>query len=573
MRALQLYLCAVTVAFFSVCHNVHGSEEWGSGRQLVALRGRKKVQVYNNPTAAAFSSDWTPIRVKLGKDFNSSTVTLCKLDWKKRAEVCCFSRKFLWQGLSSRCQMPHFDCLQTPATLPMFQDLIRVSKCNRVANRKMVTLAGMADVIEPWLKAEAAGKWNAEDPEFGQHAKNFPQLQPSGLIFHEMRVGSTLLSNMLQAASGNLAYSESPPPMDIMRHSTAERSVKVRALRVVIAAMSRVSGFDRFYFKFQMVPFPEMYHMLWEAFPNTPWVYLFRRPEDVMVSMFRMQADRKLPTDIDAPCTRSQRRRPEPHVVTLLTEQHADVKRASRKEFCAAYLATLNWASIEAMAQATKQKLATPAGWFLHYNSLKPMARTVITQLFKTELNDEQWHNVNATASVYSKSRGKKAEAATKEFGTDNKRKSEVLTDEVIWFTSKYLYSQYGELLELARALPGLPQEQKTYLGQEGEWLTGGGSKSKMQDTTKWEALEKARLTGGQVQAAAASTASQGKPVGGKPRDSWTKPPPEKQKEKEAVEGAAADGSTAEGAAAGGADNGQDAKSAKQAKRSAATKE
>jgi len=382
----------------------------------------------------------------------------------------------------------------------MFQDLIRVSQCNRVANRKMVSLGGMAGVIEPWLAAHGAGKWNADDPEFGQHAKNFPNLHPSGLIFHEMRVGSTLLSNMLQAASGNLAYSESPPPMDIMRHSTADRATKVRALRIVIAAMSRVAGFERFYFKFQMVPFPEMYNMLWEAFPNTPWVYLFRRPEDVMVSMFRMQMDRKLPTDIDAPCTRTQRRRPEPHVVTLLTAEHADVKRASRKEFCAAYLATLNWAGLEAGKQAEQNKLAAPEGWFLHYNSLKPMARAVITQLFKTELDDAQWAQVNATGSLYSKSRNRLGKPKqVPEFGTDNKRKSEVLTDEVIWFTSKYLYGQYGELLTHAGSTPGLPKEQVEYLKAEAEWLQAGGSKAKMKDSAKWEALDVARKSGGQV--------------------------------------------------------------------------
>ncbi len=397
----------------------------------------------------------------------------------------------------------------------MFQDLIRISQCNRVANRKMVTLSGMAAVIEPWLAAYDAGKWTADDPEFGQHAKDFPQLHPSGLIFHEMRVGSTLLSNMLQAAQGNLAYSECPPPMDIMRHSTADRATKVRALRVVLAAMSRVAKFERFYFKFQMVPFPEMYHMLWEAFPKTPWVYLFRRPEDVMVSMFRMQMDRKLPSDIDAPCTRTQRRRPEPHVVTLLTQQHVDVKRASRKEFCAAYLATLNWAGMEAVQLAKKNKLPAPEGWFLHYNSLKPMARTVITQLFGTKLDDAQWHQVNATANVYSKSRGRVGQVAPKEFGTDNKRKSEVLTDEVIWHTSKYLYEQYGGLLTKAAETPGLPKDQQAYLQSEQEWLKAGGSTDKMQDSSKWEALEQARKTGGQVQQEAAPEAA---PPAGEPK-------------------------------------------------------
>ena len=99
MRSAVFRVYSALIVLAAVCPLTQGLDPWG--RQLVALRGKKKVQVYNNPTATAFSSDWTPIRVRLGKDFNSSTVTMCKLDWKKRAEVGHGLRNFLWWRLSN----------------------------------------------------------------------------------------------------------------------------------------------------------------------------------------------------------------------------------------------------------------------------------------------------------------------------------------------------------------------------------------------------------------------------------------------------------------------------------------
>ena len=47
----------------------------------------RKPQVYRFPKAEAFTNGWVPIRVRLAKSFNASTVTLCRLDWEKHVEV------------------------------------------------------------------------------------------------------------------------------------------------------------------------------------------------------------------------------------------------------------------------------------------------------------------------------------------------------------------------------------------------------------------------------------------------------------------------------------------------------
>ncbi len=82
---LSIFVCGLILCSLT---SVAANDAAFSPRQLAGVRGKQRVQIYKTPTASAFSSDWTPIRVRLGKDFNSSTVTLCKLNWAKRSEVC-----------------------------------------------------------------------------------------------------------------------------------------------------------------------------------------------------------------------------------------------------------------------------------------------------------------------------------------------------------------------------------------------------------------------------------------------------------------------------------------------------
>ena len=363
----------------------------------------------------------------------------------------------------------------------MFQDMLKISRCNKPTNRLVMPLAGIAAVLEPWIAAEAAGKFT------GQFADDFPPLSPSGMILHEMRVGSTLLANMLAAPKTALVYSESPPPLDVLRSGAMPPDERARALKVVLAAMTRVRGYSGLYLKFQMVTSPSYVRMLWETFPKTPWVYLFRRPEDVMVSMFRMQGARPLPKDVDPPCTRTQKKRPEPQVRAILAGNGTEPRVASKKQYCAAYVANLNDVPIAAAASMKQDGIPVPPGWHVHYNSLKPMAFTIMQDLFGLQLDDTAKDLVNATAGLYSKSRmqfGKE-----QEFGTDNARKTEVLTAEVVFWSRMYMYPQYAALLDLALSAPGLSAEQSDYLKSEHAWLKEGGNSHLIQDEAYWDSL------------------------------------------------------------------------------------
>ncbi len=117
---------------------------------------------------------------------------------------------------------------------------------------------------------------------------------PDGLIFHMSRCGSTLVSQMLAAIPGLVAVSEAPPLDTIVQlahsHPSAPLEQRIALLRGIAAALGR----DRFGNRRHYVIKTDSWHSLAlplfrAAFPDTPWLFLFREPTEVMVSQVRMR--------------------------------------------------------------------------------------------------------------------------------------------------------------------------------------------------------------------------------------------------------------------------------------------
>lgn len=129
---------------------------------------------------------------------------------------------------------------------------------------------------------------------------------PDGLIFHMSRCGSTLVSQMLAAMPGSIMVSEAPPLDAIVQlvhsHPEAPLDQRVTLLRGMAAALGR----DRFGNRRHYVIKTDSWHSLAlplfrAAFPDTPWVFLFRDPTEVMVSQMRMRGSQTVPgTELDA---------------------------------------------------------------------------------------------------------------------------------------------------------------------------------------------------------------------------------------------------------------------------------
>ena len=131
--------------------------------------------------------------------------------------------------------------------------------------------------------------------------RHSPGLQPSGLIFHMSRCGSTLAAQMLAALPGHIVLSE-PPPLDaILRcdRRGASDDQRIAWLRAWMSAISQPrNGEQRLFVKL------DAWHtfdlpLLRRAFPDTPWIFLYRNPIEVMVSAMKAPGMHLVPNLID----------------------------------------------------------------------------------------------------------------------------------------------------------------------------------------------------------------------------------------------------------------------------------
>ena len=115
-----------------------------------------------------------------------------------------------------------------------------------------------------------------------------PGLKPSGFIFHMSRCGSTLIPQMLSSLRQNLALSE-PGPVDSVlrahfRWPQITEGERIQWLRGLVSALGQARHGERHY----IIKF-DSWHALFlptilKAFPDVPWIFLYRNPVEVMVS-------------------------------------------------------------------------------------------------------------------------------------------------------------------------------------------------------------------------------------------------------------------------------------------------
>jgi hypothetical protein len=128
---------------------------------------------------------------------------------------------------------------------------------------------------------------------------------PDGLIFHMSRCGSTLVSQMLAAMPGNIVVSEAPPLDTIVQmahsHPEAPPEQRIALLRGMAAALGRGRFGNRRHYVIKTDSWHSLALPLFRAaFPDTPWLFLFRDPTEVMVSQMRIRGSQTVPgTQLD----------------------------------------------------------------------------------------------------------------------------------------------------------------------------------------------------------------------------------------------------------------------------------
>lgn len=120
-------------------------------------------------------------------------------------------------------------------------------------------------------------------------AEGAPECRPAGFLFHLSRCGSTLLTRMLAALPQTMALSE-PPPVEAvlhahLRHAAVSPEQRLFWLKCLMGAFAAFNPAQiaHLFVKFDCWSLQEL-ALIQQAFPDTPCVFVYRDPVEVLVS-------------------------------------------------------------------------------------------------------------------------------------------------------------------------------------------------------------------------------------------------------------------------------------------------
>jgi hypothetical protein len=126
-----------------------------------------------------------------------------------------------------------------------------------------------------------------------------PGIEPTAFLYHASRCGSTLISQMLAGLGTHIVISE-PPMLDavLRAHYMApglDEGTQIEWLRGLVSALAQPRrGEGAFVVKLDAWSVFEL-ALMQKAFPNTPWIYLYRDPLEIAVSQLRERGAYMIP--------------------------------------------------------------------------------------------------------------------------------------------------------------------------------------------------------------------------------------------------------------------------------------
>lgn len=126
------------------------------------------------------------------------------------------------------------------------------------------------------------------------------ELAPTAFVFHVSRCGSTLLTQLLSSLPGCIAMSE-PPIIDSWLRLHAGKKDAESGLRKIVSALGQKRfGEERHFFvkldSWHIGQLP----LFRKAFPATPFLFLYRRPHEILASHRRQRGRQMVPGLVDA---------------------------------------------------------------------------------------------------------------------------------------------------------------------------------------------------------------------------------------------------------------------------------
>jgi hypothetical protein len=139
------------------------------------------------------------------------------------------------------CKLNFKHYSESPHLSPMFKDLVTASKCQG-SNRKRESLKSLLKEIAD----------HPNDP-------SSRVVKPNGFVFHESRVGSTLVANFMASDPYAMVFSESTPMASAILHcESCSHEYNVQLFRDVTTLMGRSPFHKYLFFKFQSITVTNM---------------------------------------------------------------------------------------------------------------------------------------------------------------------------------------------------------------------------------------------------------------------------------------------------------------------------
>jgi hypothetical protein len=167
-------------------------------------------------------------------------------------------------------------------TEPFFEG--DVQRAKRKPFNRLIRYATPIDKLAEWLR-------------------DHPGLQPDGFVFHMSRCGSTLVSQMLETLARNVVVSEASLIDTVVRAPQMLPGLSddqhVRWLRSIVGALGQPrAGTEHNYFikldSWHTLALP----LFQRAFPDVPWIFMYRDPVEVLVSQLRIPGTQMIPGGI-----------------------------------------------------------------------------------------------------------------------------------------------------------------------------------------------------------------------------------------------------------------------------------
>jgi Aspartyl/Asparaginyl beta-hydroxylase len=201
-------------------------------------------------------------------------------------------------------------------------------------------------------------------------------IRPDGLIFHMSRCGSTLVSRSLAAAESTWVIAEAPPLDDVLQSNGPKRA---KWLEWMVSALGpRRESRRRYVIKLDSWHIRNL-PLFRAVFPEVPWIFAYRDPLEVLVSLMSKPGMQAVPGLMD------------PAIFGLRDEE----RTLPRQQWCIQV--------IESFMSAALQFREDPKGLFVNYKELPAAVCGSVARHLGLELTDADKTRVEAATRLDAK--------------------------------------------------------------------------------------------------------------------------------------------------------------------------